>query len=331
MGTRLVRTDKNGTQYWVDDRCPKCGGSGYLSCYAYHDGGVCYQCMGSGFGHTSWKVYTPEYQAKLDERRKAKEKRDRAKFEENIAEYRKDLGLAENGLCYIVMAKTFGKKEELKAAGGRFNGSWWYLDHPDAAWDTEEYDPKDLIWKNYKKKQLEWNRSQGELGELKWVTDAIYKARREARNLTTTSEFYGAEGDKVDLEVTLEHTFSFESTDWQGNDVTKHGYKMTDGQGHYFVWITESNQDYQLYNLATGTPWGYNTSGMKDVLNGLRVILKGRVKGHQEREGLKETTLTRCRIKPVVIKTEEEWLAEQRAKNPAGTDPAAALASLPTF
>lgn len=131
--------------------------------------------------------------------------------------------------------------------------------------------------------------------------------------------------------MTLEHTFSFESTDWQGNDVTKHGYKMTDGQGHYFVWITESNQDYQLYNLATGTPWGYNTSGMKDVLNGLRVILKGRVKGHQEREGLKETTLTRCRIKPVVIKTEEEWLAEQRAKNPAGTDPAAALASLPTF
>lgn len=331
MTARLVKTDKNGTQYWEDNTCPKCGGSGYLSCYAYHDGGVCYQCMGSGSGYQHWKVHTPEFQAKLDERHKAKEERAKAKFEENITEYRKELGLAENGLCYIVMAKTFGKTEELKAAGGRFNGSWWYLDHPDAAWDTEEYDPKGLLNKNYKKKELQWDREPGENGTFKWVTDELWAARRKAGNLATTSEFYGAEGDKVDLEVTLEHTFSFESTDWQGNDVTKHGYKMTDGQGHYFVWITESNQDYQLYNLATGTPWGYNTNGMKDVLNGLRVILKGRVKGHQEREGLKETTLTRCRIKPVVIKTEEEWLAEQQAKNPAGTDPAAALASLPTF
>ena len=31
MGKRLIRTDKNGTQYWVDDRCPKCGGRGAQS------------------------------------------------------------------------------------------------------------------------------------------------------------------------------------------------------------------------------------------------------------------------------------------------------------
>ena len=150
MGKRLIRTDKNGTQYWVDDRCPKCGGTGFIQCY--YDGGICYQCGGSGYWKTSWKVYTPEYQAKLDERRRLKAEQDKAKFEENIAEYRKELGLAENGLCYIVMAKTFGKTDELKAAGGRYNGSWWYLDHPDAAWDTEEYDPKGLLVKDYKKR-----------------------------------------------------------------------------------------------------------------------------------------------------------------------------------
>lgn len=97
MGKRLVRTDKNGTQYWVDDRCPKCGGTGYIQGYSYQDGGICYQCDGSGYGQTSWKVYTPEYQAKLDERRRLKEEQDRAKFEENIAGYRKELGLDENG------------------------------------------------------------------------------------------------------------------------------------------------------------------------------------------------------------------------------------------
>lgn len=331
MGKRLVRTDKNGTQYWVDDRCPKCGGTGYIQCYGYHDGGICYQCGGSGYGQTSWKVYTPEYQAKLDERRRLKAEQDRARFEENIAEYRKELGLAENGLCYIVMAKTFGKTDELKAAGGRYNGSWWYLDHPDAAWDTEEYDPKGILVRDYKKKELRWDRDPDEKGIFKFVTDGIWAARRKAGNLATHSEFYGSVGDKVNLEVTLEHTFSFDSTDWMGHDVTKHGYKMTDGEGHHFVWITENNQDQLLVHLATGSPVGLDSSRMKEVLHGLRVILKGRVKGHQEREGLKETTLTRCSIKPVVVKTEQEWEAEQSAQNPPGVDPAEDLDSLPAI
>lgn len=313
MGKRLIRTDKNGTQYWVDDRCPKCGGTGFIQCY--YDGGVCYQCGGSGYGQTSWKVYTPEYQAKLDERRRLKAEQDKAKFEENIAEYRKELGLAENGFCYIVMAKTFGKTDELKAAGGRYNGSWWYLDHPDAAWDTEEYDPKGLLVKDYRKKELKWDRDPNEKGTFKFVTDDIWAARRKARNLATPSDFYGSVGDKVNLEVTLEHTFSLDSTDWMGRSVTKHGYKMTDGEGHHFVWITESNQDQLLVHLATGDPVGLDRSRMKEVLNGLRVILKGRVKSHQEHEGLNETTLTRCSIKPVVVKTGEEWEAEQAAQN----------------
>lgn len=63
----------------------------------------------------------------------------------------------------------------------------------------------------------------------------------------------------------------------------------------------------------------------------LRVILKGRVKGHQERDGLNETTLTRCSIKPGVVKTEQEWDAEQSAQNPPGVDPAEALDSLPAI
>ena len=331
MGKRLVRTDKNGTQHWVDDRCPKCGGTGYIQCYAYHDGGIRYQCGGYGYRQTSWQAYTPEHQAKLDERRRLKAEQDKAKFEENIAEYRKELGLAENGLCYIVMAKTFGKTDELKAAGGRYNGSWWYLDHPDADWDTEEYDPKGLLVMDYRKKELKWDRDPDEKGTFKFVTDDIWAARRKAGNLATHSEFYGSVGDKVNLEVTLERTFSFDSTDWMGRAVTKYGYKMTDGDGHHFIWITESNQDQMLAHLATGSPVGVDSSRMKDVLHGLRVILKGRVKGHQEREGLNETTLTRCSIKPVVVKTEEEWEAEQAAQNPPGTDTVKALDSIPSI
>lgn len=64
------KTDKNGTQYFVDYTCPRCGGEGGRSEWAY-TGYTCYECGGTGEARNprKWKVYTPEYQAKLDEQR----------------------------------------------------------------------------------------------------------------------------------------------------------------------------------------------------------------------------------------------------------------------
>ena len=61
------KVDKNGTKYYVDFRCQKCGGSGYLHGYEFIDGGRCWRCGGTGRDPTGykWKEYTPEYQAKL--------------------------------------------------------------------------------------------------------------------------------------------------------------------------------------------------------------------------------------------------------------------------
>jgi hypothetical protein len=68
----LVKTDKNGTQYWVDANCSKCGGSGFLPGYEYIDGARCWKCEATGYFPHSYKVYTDEYAAILQKRRNEK-------------------------------------------------------------------------------------------------------------------------------------------------------------------------------------------------------------------------------------------------------------------
>ena len=77
----LIRIDRNGTKYYeglVD--CDRCGGEGiyYIGVHngkplpSWVDNGVCFKCGGRGKVEGKWKEYTPEYEAKLATRRKAK-------------------------------------------------------------------------------------------------------------------------------------------------------------------------------------------------------------------------------------------------------------------
>ena len=69
---KLIRIDKNGTKYfegWVS--CDRCGGAGGADQWSY-TGWTCYKCGGTGKVWDKYKVYTPEYEAKLEARRKAK-------------------------------------------------------------------------------------------------------------------------------------------------------------------------------------------------------------------------------------------------------------------
>lgn len=82
MAKTLVRIDRNGTKYWEDDTCPRCGGSGGSEAWAY-TGWTCYKCNGTGrVKPYHWKEYTEEYAAKLWARRLAKQ----AKWEAEHAE-----------------------------------------------------------------------------------------------------------------------------------------------------------------------------------------------------------------------------------------------------
>lgn len=88
---KLIRTDRNGTKYYEGYiNCTRCDGKGVYIIGVCNgqpvlspvDNGVCFKCGGSGKQMGKWKEYTPEYEAKLAERR---EKR-RAKYLEEHAE-----------------------------------------------------------------------------------------------------------------------------------------------------------------------------------------------------------------------------------------------------
>jgi hypothetical protein len=316
MGVRLIRTDKNGTKYYEDNCCPRCGGRGYLECYKFIEGGVCFQCQGSGFGLTKWKEYTPEYQAILDERRKVREQKKAAEFDAHRADYYKDLGLDENGHAFVVLAKTFEHKDELKNLGARFNGAWWYFNHTEESWDTAEIDAIPLLFIIPEKGICKWDEDKTSF-EYKDVYSKLLSEKRTRENSGVISEFYGNVGDRVQVEATITGTFSFEVRDpfsWNSNTKTMYGYKMTDSEGHRFVWITGSKHPHTLLADLMGIDlnvshsseerdqtdyWDLDTEGVHERLNGMRVSVKGSVKEHKERESIKETVLTRCKFKPV--------------------------------
>lgn len=87
----LVRIDRNGTKYYEGEtQCPRCSGKGiYIigvcngrEVPSWVDNGICFQCGGSGKVIDKWVERTPEYEAKLEERRAKK----RAKWEQEHAE-----------------------------------------------------------------------------------------------------------------------------------------------------------------------------------------------------------------------------------------------------
>lgn len=75
MSRTLIRVDRNGTKYWADDTCKRCGGAGERSEW-YYTGMTCYECGGTGHSKPHMeKEYTPEYAAKLKASRDLREAR----------------------------------------------------------------------------------------------------------------------------------------------------------------------------------------------------------------------------------------------------------------
>ena len=81
MEKKPFKIDKNGTQYFYDFTCPRCGGAGGANQWAY-TGWTCYECGGSGRRKDPKivKIYTDEYEAVLAARRKARYEREQNKL-----------------------------------------------------------------------------------------------------------------------------------------------------------------------------------------------------------------------------------------------------------
>ena len=69
---KLIKIDKNGSKHWEGIiKCDRCGGQGGSDAWK-ETGYTCYKCGGQGWIVAKWIERTPEYEAKLAEKRKAK-------------------------------------------------------------------------------------------------------------------------------------------------------------------------------------------------------------------------------------------------------------------
>lgn len=90
----LIRVDRNGTKYFEGYvPCTRCDGKGVYIIGVCNgqpvlspvDNGVCFKCGGAGKEWSKWKEYTPEYEAKLAERREKRRAKYLAEHAEEIA------------------------------------------------------------------------------------------------------------------------------------------------------------------------------------------------------------------------------------------------------
>lgn len=256
----LIKTDKNGTNYWHEEKCPKCCGQGYIPSYHYVDNGVCFKCNGSGIYPHDWKEYTPEYAEKLEERRIAREKK---KAPEKNAKFFRQNGFNEEGFTWLVIGNTFDIKEELKAASARFNNILiWHFDHEQTQFPTVKISIEDVGEKNIV--------DCWKLDEFEAPIKVKEILKQNAPK--TKSEHVGSVGDKIDIIATLIKHFTYET------HFTYYGelnfiYKFSDESGNTIIWKTA-----------------------KSIEDGKTYRIKGTIKEHSEYEGDKQTVLTRCKI-----------------------------------
>lgn len=258
----ITKIDRNGTKYWYEHTCPKCGGRGILPEYMMIESGICFKCGGTGeFGHT-WKEYTPEYAAKLEERRIAREKK---KAPERNSKILKDNGFNEDGFMWIVLGDTYSIKEDLKAAGAKFDRVFlWHFDHEPEEFSCVRISIEDVAEKTEVDTWL--------INENWVVADYIKNLLRENAP-KTASEYVGNVGDKFEGLVTLVKVHTYET------HFTYYGelnfiYKFKDQNGNTLIWKTSN----------------------RSLEEGETYRIKGTIKEHSEYDGDKQTVLTRCKI-----------------------------------
>lgn len=274
----LERIDRNNTHYYTNTRCPKCGGKGYLPGYEHIEGGVCFLCGGSGRGSHSVIVRTEEYNQKLINARLEKARKTAG---ERNAKYLKSRGFSVDGFAWIVMGKTFEIKDQLKAAGARWDNTFgWHFDHEVTEFPVVRISIEDKLTRlsfEYPEETYDdkignyWADGTLSFGD-EWPIQLYLKELREkweADNAPKT-EWYGSIKDKIDLRATLKTIRGFDGVYGWTSILT-----FEDNQGHQFVWKTGSYVEAQ---------------------EGAEVTLKGTIKAHTEYKGIKQTELTRCKV-----------------------------------
>lgn len=266
-----IKTDRNGTKYYADYTCERCGGAGGHEKWNY-TGWTCYQCGGTGklASPRIIKRYTPEYQAKLDARRA---KREAERFAKRKEEFANDImkliekqGFNPEGKIFVVTGNTFEIKDELKEAGAKYrDGLGWYFLNDSENYETIELDYTECLdidaeyfftisWKSY--------------NELKALV-----AKKQPQK--SSGEYVGEIGERITRVVKFLSRYQFERPAFRGwgteiIDICN----FEDGDGNFLVWKTG----------------GYINAKLGSMLK-----ITGTVKEHEMYKGDKQTVLQRVK------------------------------------
>ena len=183
----------------------------------------------------------------------------------------------ENGKTYVVLGDSYKIKDELKELGAKYdNGIGWRLAFRPEQYPTVELDIDDLYIKDHTH-TYRWNYCTrfNEDGSHPAI-DKIKEANDKLNASTSTSEYVGEIGKRLDFEVTYKKTVSFEKIKFSYYDSSYiHIHMFEDKDGNVLTWKTTNYID-----------------AKRDTV----IKLKGTVKEHTEYKGIKQTILTRCKI-----------------------------------
>ena len=271
----LLKVDKNETEYWQENKCPKCGGSGHIYGYEHVEGGICFKCNGSGHFPHSWKKYTPEYQAVLNDRAAKRYEKKKAELvasaPERIQKFFHKEGFNTEGHAWVVLGNTFSIKDDLKNAGCRWNNQLgWHFNHEQDTFQTIKVHIDEFCNKD----------DCGDycFDEVCAIQEYI-KEQKQVAQANHKSEFQGNIGEKIEKELTLVKSVSFE-THFTYYGETQYIHKFEDEDGNIYIWKTSNA-------LVEDKPIQ-------------KCILKGTIKEHSEYNTEKQTVLTRCKVKEIL-------------------------------
>lgn len=280
--TKPFKVDRNGTQYFADWTCRRCGGAGGADEWTY-TGWTCYECGGSGMAAKPdiWKVYTPEYEAKLTARREARQAKRmeerKATADQRNAEYFEREGFDSNGGTWVFLGDTYKIREELKAAGAKYNGFLgWHsaqqIEGHRAVYATIEFD-KDTCGVIY-----------GYAPEN--ARKALAEAKKALRDEDIgESKYVGAVGDRIETVFILAKSFHYET---QFGIMYVHLLK--DENNNVFVWKTSTGSLGMWEDEQDGGQRYHRVAEFG------KCTIRGTIKAHTEYKGTKQNELTRCKV-----------------------------------
>ena len=262
---RLIRVDKNGTKYWEESDCPRCGGRGYIPGYEMIEGGVCFKCNGSGSYPHKYIERTPEYAAKLAERRLAKRIKEAP---ERNAKFFASIGFSAEGLAWIAVGNTYPIKDQLKAAGARYHEYFgWHFDHKPEGFETAELNISEV---------------SDVLPDGTVVlfddphVDRYMKEFRQKHypQSESASEYVGEVGERITVSVKC---------------IRQHEYERSFGYRTSYVTIF-------IFEDEAGNVFKWNCTNLTKIEDGEEIALTGTIKAHDTDKGTKQTVLTRCKV-----------------------------------